>query len=588
MDSISRAVNKFGIGRLAVMSTLLLATAAFLFYMVDRLTKPDMALLYGDLELSDSGRIVSKLDSMGIPSDVRGGGNQIFVPTDEVGRLRMVLAEEGLPNGGTVGYEIFDRSEVLGTTSFIHDINRLRALEGELSRTIRTLGKVTAARVHLVLPRRELFNRDAQEPRASIVLKLGTAGKINSGHVMAIQHLVAAAVPGLKTNNISIVDDRGNLLARGDHEGVDATPTDLDEARFEYERRLARSLEALIGRIVGPDKVRAEVNAEMDFDRLTENSEIFDPEGQVVRSVQTVEEGEKSAEGAAAQAAGAEINLPGGEGAGTSDSSNSSTNRNEETINYEISKTLRTHIHESGGVKKISVALLVDGSYAVSKEGKETYSPRSKEELANITKLVKSSIGFSEKRGDLVEVVNMRFAPLEIPEGTVDQGIIMGLERHQLVRLGEALIVCLFGLLMLLLVVKPLLRNIVESSGASSPEVVVGQGGEVVQGGGQLLPQGASTATVPGQQPGQKGDASYPNVEQVKSTLPPEELIPEAVAQQTEKIQKNAKLTEMVKLKSIEGEVHASSLKTIGDVIQKHPQEAVNVVRGWINETNRN
>lgn len=565
MNAISDAIAKFGFVRLVILSTLLLSVAGLLFYLVDRVSKPDMGLLYADLDLSDSGRIVSKLDSLGIPSDVKGGGTQIYVPVDEVGRMRMVLAEDGLPNGGSIGYEIFDRSETLGTSSFVQDINRVRALEGELSRTIRTISKVSAARVHLVLPRRELFNREAQEARASIVLKLGIAGKLPNAQVTAIQHLVAAAVSGLKTKNISVIDDRGNLLARGDHEGGEtAPPTDLDEARFDYERKLASSLEALIGRIVGPDKVRAEITAEMDFDRITENSEKFDPEGQVIRSIQTVEEGNTSSESESSKAAGVKANIPGAAPGGT-EGSKSSSNRNEETTNYEISKTLRTHLHESGGVKKLSVALLVDNGRTV-KDGKETVIPRTPEELKNIEKLVKSAIGFDQKRGDVVEVVNMPFAPLEIPEGTSDTGMVMGLERHQLARLGEVIITGLFGLLILLLVVKPLLNRVIEHS---VPASVAGTaGGGSVQSSSAITGGSPESSSLP---------PRTPQTQEPGKLMGSSESMGSGTGGPPMAIANNA----MGGALGIEG---TSALKSIGQVIESHPEESMNVVRSWINE----
>ena len=223
---------------------------------------------------------------------------RLHLPQDRVARLRLTMAEEGLPSGGSIGYEIFDRSEGLGTTNFVQSINHLRALEGELARTIRSIGTVRNARVHLVLPKRELFTRDRMEPTASIVIAMLGNNRLDGQKVQAIQHLVAAAVPGLKPNMISIVDNNGSLLARGTVEGdLQQTASTADEMRISYETRMARKVEELLERSVGVGNVRVQISADIDFDRVTENAEIFDPDGQVARSTQTIEEENGSSDG---------------------------------------------------------------------------------------------------------------------------------------------------------------------------------------------------------------------------------------------------------------------------------------------------
>ena len=188
---------------------------------------------------------------MGIPYQLRGDGSQIFVPADRALQLRVTLAHDGLPSTGSIGYEIFDKSGTLGASNFVNDINRVRALEGELARTIRTLANVRAARVHLVLPRREIFSRDKQDPSASIALRLKGSEQLGQMQVRAIQSLVAAAVPGLVAAHVSIVDNHGNLLARGAQDGKDGEPASAvaDEMKHSYEQRMARTIEDLVGQI---------------------------------------------------------------------------------------------------------------------------------------------------------------------------------------------------------------------------------------------------------------------------------------------------------------------------------------------------
>ena len=278
--------------RLLIMTGVAAGFVAFFIYIATRLTTPGMTLLFADLDTADSGQIVAKLENMGVPYELRGNGNQILVPSDQVLRLRLSVAQEGLPSGGSMGYELFDRSESLGTSNFVLNIHRLRALEGEIARTIASLSNVRAARVHLVLPKRELFSRDKQEPSASILLQMRGGYRLTKSEVFAIQHLVASAVPKLRPSRISILDGRGTLLAAGKGDDMTAIGSSIggEDMTAAYEARLGRKIEGMLERTVGAGRVRAEVKADMDFDRISTTSETFDPDGQVVRSTQSVEE----------------------------------------------------------------------------------------------------------------------------------------------------------------------------------------------------------------------------------------------------------------------------------------------------------
>ena len=211
----------------------------------------------------------------------------MLVPKEQIPRLRMKLAEGGLPKGGGVGYEIFDKSDALGATSFVQNINHLRALEGELSRTIRAIDRVQQARVHLVLPERPLFSREKAEPSASIVLKV--RGTLEPQQVRAIRHLVASAVNGLKPQRVSVVDETGRLLADGSADDTAGGAT-ADERKLAFERRMREQVESIVTSVVGPGHARVQLTAEFDFNRITQTSDKFDPESRVVRSSQTREE----------------------------------------------------------------------------------------------------------------------------------------------------------------------------------------------------------------------------------------------------------------------------------------------------------
>src|ERR1700744_5353419 len=262
------------------------AAIGFFAFVIMRVTTPQMTTLFTDLSLEDSNAVIKDLERQAIPFEIRNEGAIIMVPKDKVTRLRMKLAEGGLPKGGGVGYEIFDKSDALGTTSFVQNINHLRALEGELARTIRGIDRIQAARVHLVLPERPLFARETPEPSASIVVRV--RGSLEPQQIKAIRHLVASSVNGLKPQRVSIVDESGTLLADG--AATDADQAVGDEGRGAYEKRMRKQVEDIVSSVVGAGRARVQLSADFDFNKVTQTSDKFDPEGRVLRSSQTREE----------------------------------------------------------------------------------------------------------------------------------------------------------------------------------------------------------------------------------------------------------------------------------------------------------
>jgi flagellar M-ring protein FliF len=285
-------LRSLGAARLAAMGAVTVALIGFFALLIMRVTAPVMTTLFTDLAYEDSSAIVKDLERQNIPYELKNDGAIVLVPQDRVTRLRMKLAEGGLPKGGGIGYDIFDKSDGIGATSFVQNINRLRALEGELARTIRSIDRVQAARVHLVLPERPLFARDKAEASASIMLKV--RGVLEPQQVRAIRHLVASGVTDLKPERVSIVDETGRLLADGER-GDNQLGVTADERQTAYERRLTDQIEAIVTSVVGPGRARVQVTAEFDFNRVTQTSEKFDPEGRVMRSSQTREESSGSA-----------------------------------------------------------------------------------------------------------------------------------------------------------------------------------------------------------------------------------------------------------------------------------------------------
>lgn len=537
-----------------------LVIAAFFIYMISRVSQPQLELLYSELDTADSGQIVGELEARGVPYSLSADGSAISVPGNEVTRLRLAMAEQGLPSGGSLGYELFDRSEGLGTSSFVQNINHVRALEGELARTIRSLGGVQSARVHLVLPQRELFSRERNEPSASIVLSLRGRGQIGPQQVRAIQQLVAAAVPRLQADRVAIVDESGTLLARtatGD-EALDFFGT-AEERRLALENRLSRAAEELLERSVGYGNVRVEVTAELDYDRITENAEIYDPDGQVVRSTQTVEEMDEQGGGDAPVTVGG--NLPdaellplGADGAGGGRSS-----RMEETVNYEISRTMRTHVRESGAVRRLSVAVLVNGKPITDAEGETVVEARDDAELERLAALARSAVGFNAERGDSFEIASMPFADV-LPQATADGvGGFLGLPNRNLMRIAELLVLGVVAVLALLLVVRPLINRLL-GSGAASQGGGLSELAQALPGmGGNRQPAlagGAAAGMLTG--PGALPAQFDPNLPQPEAEDPG------------------------VSVAQVEGALRASSVRKISELAERHPHETISIIRTWL------
>jgi flagellar M-ring protein FliF len=362
-------LKSLGAARIAAMCAVTIALVGFFGFLILRVTAPQMTPLFTDLTLEDSTAIVKELERQGIAYELRNDGEIVLAPKDRVPRLRMSLAEAGLPKGGGVGYEIFDKSDALGATSFVQNINHLRALEGELSRTIRSLDRVLAARVHLVLPERPLFSREAPEASASIVLKV--RGKLEPQQVNAIRHLTASAVTGLKPERVSIVDETGRLLADGAR-GAENGGDSADDRQIAYQQRLRQQVEEIVSSVVGPGHARVQLTADFDFNRVTQTSEKFDPEGRVLRSSQTREESAATADNKQGQVTVANA-VPGAPAPDTAAATRDQSRKTEEIVNYEISRSTKTEVTEGGRLNRVSVAVLVDGNYTRNDKGEPVY-----------------------------------------------------------------------------------------------------------------------------------------------------------------------------------------------------------------------
>jgi flagellar M-ring protein FliF len=536
--------------RFGVMAGVAAVLTAFFLYIAGVITEPPKAVLYAGLESRDAAQVTAKLDAMNVQYETKGDGGTIFVPADQVTKLRMELASDNLPSAG-VGYEIFDKSDAFGTTAFVQNINMLRALEGELSRSIQTIDGIQAARIHLVIPEREIFSRDAQPPSASVVLK--TRGRLDHGQVQAIQHLVAAAVAGLAPERVAVVDDRGELLAGGeDKSGADANSADQEQHTTDYEDKMRQRIESIVASIVGTGHVRAQVAATLNYGHTSETSELFDPDSKVVRSTQTVDQNSTEADQSANNAVSVATALPGGQQSGATQPNNkSSTTREEETTNYEISKTVKTSTADGGDIKRLSVAVAVDNNDIVDADGKVTSSkPRSPQEMAQIESLVESAMGYDKTRGDEVKVVNMPFARMDTgsPAEAATAAPLLGLDGADWFKIIEIAILAVTALLVGLFVLRPLITRMFAPSGAM-PSYAPGMQGQL------SAPSNATEAQMQAQIASGGSPASLP---------PPRE--------------------NMIDIQRIEGQVRESSIRKVGEVVQAHPEEALSIIRTWLHE----
>lgn len=536
MDEFLGLIKSYGVARLAAIIGATFGVAAALALIIVRIGEPPMTVLYADLDFRDAQTVVNQLEQDGVRHELRESGAHasILVPRDEADRLRLSLAADGLVAGSGVGYEIFDNEKALGATTFQQNINRLRALEGELARTISSISGVRSARVHLVLPKRELFERDRQEASASIVVD--APGGLDNRTVRAIVNLTASAVPALKPERVTLLDDSGALLASGET-GDDAVGAGVEDRIREAEARIRRAVEDMVGRIVGPENVRVQVAADMSLNRVSESAEIIDPDSQTVLSSNVVEETSNNRDPADGRGVTVANALPGATPVEENEqASTSATQRTEEVTNYQISKTVRNAVRDEGlAVKRLSVAVAINGASPAPGES-GAYVPRSPQELQRIETLVKSAIGFDANRGDQVDVVNIRFEPPPAVEPVDAAAPAASLTTADAMRIGEIGALALIALALIVFVLRPLFAapaKLPAPSGAAAPA--------------QIAAQPASTAA------------------------------PAALAGPRE-----SALEQKIDLAQVEGQVKASSIRKVTEIVKGHTDESAGILKNWI------
>lgn len=537
MNNILQTIKNMSPSKMASIAAIIIFLISFFVYVAVQMSGSDYAVLYSDLELEDAKQIADKLDSANIDYRLEKNGTEVWVPVEDVNRLRLDTVDLALGSArANVGYEVFDNTDALGSTNFVQNVNLLRALEGELARTIMSVDNIRSARVHLVMPKRELFSREEQTPSASVVIKT-KEGSLSAHSIQSIQKLIAAAVPKLDMKNISIVDSNGNLLTEFSEEQNEIVKKSSNEAmRLEQEQKMNRRLQEVLEKSLGAGKAQAQVNLEMDFDEVVTNEEIYDPDSQVVRSQASMTE-----EGTSGQEAGQPVtvgqNIPNGDSSFPTFGNGFGTiSKTEETINYEISRVVRNKIKNTGTIRRVTAAVSVDGTYKRNEKGRLVYQPRTAEEMERLTNLVKAAVGYDANRGDLVEVENIRFSSFIDETEELPETLYMGFSKSELMRIAEGLGVAIVAILVILLVIRPLINNAFEVSNNNPAEKLISSGNE-------------------------------------EDNLLLSNFLSDNFDETAE---------ELVNLNKVDGRIKVSSLKSLNATVEKNPDAAVNVIRSWL------
>ena len=538
MSNFIQSIKNMSAGRLIALAAVVLFLISFFVYLATQLNSTSYSVLYTDLELEDAKQIVERLESSNVKYKLAKNGTEILVPTDVVNKMRVDTAELALASkGSNVGYELFDNTDALGSTNFVQNVNLVRALEGELARSVRSVDNIKSARVHLVLPKREMFSREEQKPSASVVIRT-ISGPLSEQSVSAIQKLIAASVPKLSVKDVAIVDSSGNLLTEEKNKKLQDISRN-EEIHRELEQQMTERLQLLLDKSLGLGTSRAQVYLEMDFDQVVTNEEIYDPDGQVVRS-------EASSSGTSAttdQNAPVTVaqNIPNGDNVLEGEGSYTQSTNDESTVNYEISKIVRNKIKNNGTVSRMTAAVIVDGVYERDSQGKLVYRPRTEDEMRKLSDLVKSAVGYNPDRGDMVEVKNLQFAREDLIPEKIEEPLILGFTKAEVIRIAEGIGVALVAILVILLVIRPLINNAFDVSNKGSDIRLLGENAE-------------------------------------EDNL----LLSNFLNEETDT------QTEMINLNKIDGRVKASSVKRINEIVEKNPDAAVNIIRGWLYQNDNN
>lgn len=542
VNGLIEQFKAFGTGRLVAIFGLAAGVAAALVYFSGAVGGGSQSLLYSGLDPAEAAATSQLLDQANIAYEIREGGTAIYVERDAVDEARVRVASGGPLSGTSVGYEIFDEQDNFGQTSFVQNLNAKRALEGELARTIQSLSFITSARVHLNLPERRLFARDQRDPTAAVTV--GATSRINAEQIRVIRNIVASGA-GLEPGRVSLADDRGRQLSSA-NDGESASSAMMDERRSEIETQLRQSILDIVEGVVGAGAARVQVTADLNRQSVTESSETYDPDGSVLLSRQRSEEQTADIDGNANRVSVGE-NLPDAEEGEVAQPGNRSSREvSNETVNYALSSTTRTQVIEAGAIDRLSVAVAVDGIVELQEDGSTVWRERPQQQIEQIEALVRSAMGFVNEPGvrqDLLTVRQMEFARIDPRQGT-PAASGMSFSKADLMRVAEIAVLFITALLIIFLVARPLVRG---ASGASMPSGLALAG---ASGGGAPPPMALPTDDRPAALPG-----------------------------------RNAQHDESIDIEKIDGQVKASSLKKVANIVESHPEESISILRSWLHES---
>lgn len=532
---------------------------------LNAVTRADYAPLYSNLSVTSANSIEATLANAGFDVTLSEDGASVMVPRSDSARARMVLAETGVPIDGDPGWELFDEKSGLAMNSFLQKINRVRAMEGELARSIQTLDGISTARVHLVLPDREPFSRESPSPRGSIIIRPEPGRAITRKQAIAVRTLVASAVSELELSRVTVLSANGEtILAEGnDGDGQSS----MQSAKTAIEDRLSQEIQNILTARVGAGNARVRVNVELTTQREVIVEQSFDPDQQVVRSTATKSENQSGTEEGGN--VGVENNIPAALADGGGAGATSNRSESDESVNYEIGNTRREIVREAGDIRRMSIAVLVNGMYNV--EGSDVaYSERTPEELNRLTELVKSAAGFEDSRGDSVSVDSMRFMDYSMDLGDpIDQTLSE--------RLVESIVPIIRGVLALLIVglvlilgVRPLLRKLnppAELDVGDDPTLLTANGTTEGDQSPEALEQAASLGAA------QKMLASA-NAGNPAEAAGNEVGQPQAGGGQVE--------AEYVTKQGIRGSIHKKNIDKIQRLADEKPEDVLRVLRSWM------
>jgi len=556
VQAVIENLKSLGRPRLIALGAVGLALVLAVFVGLTMLGSRDYVALYRDLSPAEAGPIVEALEQADIAAQVEAAGTAVNVPAEDLARARMVLAGAGLPGDGTPGWELFDGGTGLGMNSFMQRVNRLRALEGELARSIQTIDGIEAARVHLVLPEREPFSRERPRPSASVIVR--GARQIATRQAQAIRSLVASAVPDLSPTQVTVLSASGETILAED--GAPGSEASLQSARAQIEDRLSQRIAQILTARVGAGNARVQVSVDLSTERRVIHQQTFDPAQRVVRSTETREESREDQRAASGEV-GVADNIPAALAADVPGGASNSSNSTNEVINYEIGGTTSEIVQEPGEIEKVSVAVLVNGIYNVQGGGAVDYQERGADELAQLQALVQSAIGFDQTRGDSVEVVSLRFMDYSMDVGEpIGGGFIRLLTDNLGTALRGTFALALVGSV-LLLGVRPALNRILQPQ--ALPE-----GGDALTppADAARLAGGTATGAATGNGPAAADAGPVYQSGTILDPLPP------------------GSEGDTVALASVQGGVQRGWINTVGQLIEHEPEDAVKVLRGWLAE----